>query len=95
MDFDIQTSDFLIQMAEFIEGAGMKEELRKRAVVPIGKKLEELKAQLTKLLNRPLGHFAALHTTITSLKMEEAFVSDYGLEGRVALDGDAAVDLNL
>jgi hypothetical protein len=95
IDFDIQTSDFLVQMAEFIAGSGIKEELRKRAVVPVGKNLDELKTQLTKLLNRPLGRFASLHTTITSLKMEEAFVSDYGLEGRVALDGDAAVDLKL
>jgi hypothetical protein len=94
MDFDIQTSDFLVQMAEFISGSGMKEELRKRAVIPVGKKLDDLKIKLNQLLNRPLGHFAKLHTTITSLKMEEAFVSDYGLEGRIALDGDAAVDVN-
>ncbi len=95
IDFDIQTSDFLVQMAEFIAGSGIRDALRKQAVVPVGKNLDELKDQLTKLLNRPLGPFARLHTTITSLKMEEAFVSDYGLEGRVALDGDAAVDLNL
>jgi hypothetical protein len=95
MDFDIQTNDFLVQMAEFIAGSGIREELRKRAVVPVGKSLDDLKIQLTKILNRPLGHFASLHTTISSLKMEEAFVSDYGLEGRVALDGDAAIDLKL
>ncbi len=95
MDFDIQTNDFLVQMAEFVAGSGIREELRKKAVVPVGKSLDDLQQQLTKLLNRPLGRFARLHTTITSLKMEEAFVSDYGLEGRVALDGDAAVDLNL
>jgi hypothetical protein len=95
MDFDIQTSDFLVQMAEFIEGSGIREELRERAVVPVGKSLDDLKTQLDRILNRPLGRHARLRTTITSLKMEEAFVSDYGLEGRVALDGDAAVDLNL
>jgi len=95
MDFDIQTNDFLVQMAEFIAGSSIRDELRKKAVVPVGKNLDDLQQQLTKLLNRPLGRYARLHTTITSLKMEEAFVSDYGLEGRVALDGDAGVDLNL
>lgn len=94
MDFDIKTSDFLVQMAEFIAGSGMREQLRKQAVIPVGKNLDNLKGKLTHLLNRPLGHYAKLRTTITSMKMEEAFVSDYGLEGRVSLDGDAAVDLN-
>ncbi len=94
MDFDIKTSDFLVQMAEFIAGSGMREQLRKQAVIPVGKDLDDLKEQLTKMLNRPLGRFAKLRTTVTSLKMVEAFVSDYGLEGRIALDGDAAVDLN-
>jgi hypothetical protein len=94
MDFDIKTSDFLVQMADFIAGSGMREQLRQQAVIPVGKKLDDLKVQLTQLLNRPLGRFARLRTTVTSLKMEEAFVSDYGLEGRVALDGDAAVDVS-
>ncbi len=95
MDFDIQTSDFLVQMATFIAGSGIRDALREKAVVPVGKSLDKLQEELTKLLNRPLGHFAMLRTTITSLKMEEAFVSDIGLEGRVALDGDARVELNL
>jgi hypothetical protein len=94
LDFDIKTSDFLVQMADFIAGSGMREQLRKQAVIPVGKSLADLREKLTPILNRPLGKFARLHTTITSLKMEEAFVSDYGLEGRVALDGDAAVDVN-
>ncbi len=46
------------------------------------------------MLNRHLGTFAQLKTTVTSLRMEEAFVSDYGIEGRVALDGDADVVVN-
>ena len=94
LDFDIKTSDFLVQMADFIAGSGIREQLRQEAVIPVGKSLDDLKAKLIPILNRPLGRFARLHTTITSLKMEEAFVSDYGLEGRVALDGDAAVDVN-
>ncbi len=94
LDFDIRTSDFLVQMADFVAGSGIREQLRKQAVIPVGKSLADLKAKLTPILNRPLGRFAKLHTTITSLKMEEAFISDYGLEGRVALDGDASVDVN-
>lgn len=94
MDFDIQTSDFLVQMAAFVMGSGMREELRQKAVIPVGKDLAELKDKLTKVLNRPLGGHASLKTTVTSLKMEEAFITDYGIEARVALDGDASVDVD-
>lgn len=94
MDFDIKTNDFLVQVAEFIVGSGMREQLRKQAVIHVGKNLDELKQQLTKVLNRPLGGHARLKTTVTSLKMEEAFVTDYGIEARVAMDGDASVDVD-
>lgn len=94
LDFDIKSGDFLVQMATFIDGDGMKEQLREQAVIPVGKNMDQLKGYLTQMLNRPLGNFARLKTTVTSLRMEEAFVSDYGIEGRVALDGDAEVEVN-
>ena len=94
MDFDIKTSDFLVQMAEFVDGSGIRAALRQKAVIPVGKNLEELKEKLAKLLNRPLGGHAHLKTDVTSLKMEEAFITDYGIEARVALDGDASVDVD-
>lgn len=94
MDFDIKTSDFLVQMAEAFDGSAIRDALRKQAVIPIGKNLDQLKQELTKVLNRPLGGHARLKTTVTSLKMEEAFVTDYGIEGRVAMDGDASVDVD-
>jgi hypothetical protein len=94
MDFDVKSSDFLVQMANFIDGDGMKAQLRQKAVISVGKNLDVLKSYLVKMLNRPLGRFASLKTTITSFRMEEAFVSDYGIEGRVVLDGDADVNVN-
>ncbi len=94
MDFDIKTSDFLVQMAEMFDRDGIRQTLREKAVIPVGANLDKLKEDLTKLLNRPLGHFARLKTTVDSLTMEEAFVSDYGIEGRVALEGDAEVVVN-
>jgi len=94
MDFDIKTSDFLVQVAAFVMGSGMKEQLRKEAVINVGQDLEKLKLEMTKVLNRPLGSHARLKTTITSLKMEDAYISDYGIEGRVDMDGDAVVDVD-
>jgi hypothetical protein len=63
-------------------------------VIPVGKKLDETKLYLDKALNRPLGGLARLRTTVNTLKLEEAFVSDYGIEGRVDLDGDSKVEVN-
>jgi hypothetical protein len=95
LDFDIQTSDFLVQMAEFVAGSGLTDELRKVLVIPVGKNLDEVKAKMDKAMNRPIGKYAVLHTTIDSLSMEEVFVSDFGLEGRVAMDGDISAELKL
>jgi hypothetical protein len=94
LDFDVKSSDFLVQMATFVDGGGMRDQLRESAVIPVGKDLDKLKGMMMKMLNRPLGKFARLKTDIKSLKMEEAFVSDYGIESRVALDGDATVDVD-
>ncbi len=94
LDFDVKSDDFLVQMATFIDGDGMKEQLREKAVIPVGKNMDELKGYLVKMLNRPLGGFARLKTTVSSFRMEEAIVTDYGIEGRVSLDGDADVVVN-
>lgn len=93
MDFDVKSSDFLVQMAVSLDAGGIRDELRKHAVIPIGDDLDKLRAELNKMMNRPLGPHVILKTTISTLKMQEAYVSDYGIEGRVAIGGDAAVNL--
>ncbi|HTA75923.1 MAG TPA: DUF4403 family protein [bacterium] len=95
MDFDIKSSDFLVQMVDFLDGDGIKAALRKNAVIPVGKDLNTLRKQLDKMLNRKLNPHMALKINITSMKLTEAYVSSYGIEGRVAIDGDGAVDLSL
>jgi len=95
MDFDVKSSDFLVQMVDFLDSDGIRKALRKNAVIPVGKDLAALRKQLDKMLNRKLGPHVTLKINVTSMKMQEAFVSDYGIEGRVAIDGDGAVDLSL
>lgn len=93
MDFDVKSSDFLVQLAVSLDAGGIRDELRKHAAVPIGADLDKLRAELNKLMNRKLGPHVIFKTDITNLKMQEAYVSDYGIEGRVAIDGNAAVEL--
>jgi hypothetical protein len=84
-----------VQMVDFLDGNGIKAALRKNAVIPVGKDLNTLRKQLDKMLNRKLAPHVALRINVTSMKLQEAYVSSYGIEGRVAIDGDGAVDLSL
>jgi hypothetical protein len=93
MDFDVKSSDFLVQLAVSLDAGGIRDELRKHAAIPIGADLDKLRTELNKLMNRPLGPHVILKTTISTLKMKEAYVSAYGIEGRVTINGDAAVNL--
>jgi len=93
MDFDVKSSDFLVQMAVSLDAGGIRDELRQHAVIPIGADLDKLRAELNKNLNRKIGPHLALKMDVTQLQMQEAYVSSYGIEGRVAVDGVAAVDL--
>ena len=93
MDFDVKSSDFLVQVAVSLDAGGIRDELRKHAVIPIGADLDKLRAELNKNLNRKIGPHLALKMDVTQLQMQEAYVSNYGIEGRVTVDGVAAVDL--
>jgi hypothetical protein len=93
MDFDVKSSDFLVQVAVSLDAGGIRDALRKHASIPIGEDLDKLRVELNKLMNRKLGPHVILKTDITKLQMKEAYVSSYGIEGRVAIDGAAAVNL--
>lgn len=94
LDFDIKTSDFLVQVADFVVGSNMTTQIRRQAVIRIGKKLKDLKQRLSDILNRPLGKNVRLETKLQSLKMEDVFVSGNGLEGRVVLEGRTIVKVD-
>lgn len=94
LDFDVKSGDFLVQVATSVDGGGIRDLLREKAVIPVGKELDKLKELMVKMLNRPLGSHAKLKTDINTLQVEEAFVSDFGIESRVALDGEASVDVD-
>jgi hypothetical protein len=89
----VKSSDFLVQVAVSLDAGGIRDELRKHAVIPIGADLDKLRAELNKNLNRKIGPHLALKMDVTQLQMQEAYVSNYGIEGRVTVDGVAAVDL--
>lgn len=93
LDFDIKTSDFLVQVAEWFSKDEIRTQLKKQAKIPVGRKMDELKKRMSDVLNTPIGPHATLTTRVDSFEVREAFVSDQGIEGHVTLDGDASLNV--
>lgn len=93
LDFDIKTSDFLVQAAEWILKSDIRKELRHKAHIPLGPVMEKLKDRMNVVLNCPVGSFAHLETRVESFRVLDAFVERNGLNARVALNGTAQLNV--
>jgi hypothetical protein len=93
LEFDIKTGDVFVEVAQWLSEKEMRDQLRKMAKVPVGRKMDELKKRMGEVLNTPLGPHANLTTRVDSFEVREAFVSDIGIEGHVTLDGDATLNV--
>ena len=94
LDFDIKTGDFLVQAAAWIFDSDLKKELRRKARIPIGPKLNELSGKLQLALNRRLDPHTELSTRIYSLKVTEVFADNEGLVARATVQGDSSVNVD-
>lgn len=93
LDFDVKTSDFLVQVAGWILKSDIRKELRRKARIPVGPKLDFLKDQMQKALNRPLKPFAKLSTQVKTFTILDSFADKDGIQARVALDGDSQLNV--
>ncbi len=93
LNFEIKSSDLLVQMADWIFNSDIKNELRKAARVPVGPKVDQIKDRLNVVLNRPVGPFATLITQVDSFKVIDGFADDEGIELRVSLKGRALMQV--
>ncbi|HUO58897.1 MAG TPA: DUF4403 family protein [bacterium] len=93
LDFDVKTSDFLMQVADWILKSDIRKELRKKARIPVGQKLDSLKDRMNVVLNRPLNGYASLATQVKKFDILDSFADDKGIQARVALDGDAQLNV--
>ena len=53
LDYDLKSSDLMVQVADFLFKSDFKNQLRKVAVLPIGPKVDMIKEKVNKALNRP------------------------------------------
>lgn len=93
LDFDVKTGDLLMQIADWILRSDIRNALRKKAHIPVGGKLEQLRKRMNVVLNRPVGQHANIETGITSFRILEAFVNKDGIQAQMSLDGTAQLHL--
>jgi hypothetical protein len=93
LDFDIKSSDLMVEVADWLFKSDFKNQLRRIAKLPIGPKLDVIKAKIDKALNRPLGHFTRLHTQVNSFKVLDGFADNEGIEVRLSLEGTATLEV--
>lgn len=93
MDYDIKTSDLLVQFGDWIFRSDIRKLLRQKARIPVGPKLDGLRKTLSEALNRPLGERLDLRTDVRDFRVLEAFADNEGMKARVALNGTAALNV--
>jgi hypothetical protein len=94
LDYDIKSSDLMVQIADMIFKNDFKNQLRKMARIPIGPQLDKLKLIIDKSLNQKLDSYVRLSANVVTLKVLDGLANDKGLVIRVAIQGTAALELN-
>lgn len=93
LDFDVKTGDLLMQVADWILKSDIRNALRKKAHIPVGGKLEQLRQRMNVVLNRPVGQHAKLETNMDSFRILDAFVDRDGIQAQMSLDGTSQLEL--
>jgi hypothetical protein len=93
LDYDIKSSDLMLQMADLFFKDDFKNQLRKIARLPIGPKMVELKVKIDKALNRSLGRFTRLSAKVVSFNVLDGIADNKGIIVRVAIQGAAGLEM--
>jgi hypothetical protein len=93
LDYDIKSSDLMVQIADMVLKSDFRNALRKAAQIPVGNNMEVVKGKINKALNRPLGPYAQLHAQVNSFKVLDGFADNEGLDVRLSLKGTATLEV--
>lgn len=93
LDFDVKTSDFLVQVADWILKSDIRKELRLKARIHVGPKLDFLKSRMGEVLNRRLNPYVSLSTQVKTFTILDSFADKDGLQAQIALDGDSQLNV--
>ncbi len=93
LDYDIKSGDLLVQIADWLFKSDFKKQLRQIARLPIGNKMDQMKARVDLALNRSLGPFIRLNTQVSSFDVLDGFADNEGVEARLSIKGTAALQV--
>ncbi|HTC21828.1 MAG TPA: DUF4403 family protein [bacterium] len=93
LDFDIKSNDLMVKIPGWILDSGIKDQLRKITRIPIGPKMDALKARLNVVLNKSLSPDISLSTQVNTFKILDGFADNDGIEVRVAIKGAATMQV--
>jgi hypothetical protein len=93
LEYDIKSDDLILQVADFVMKSEFKNQLRRVAIVPVGAKMDILKAKMNKMLNRSMGRYTHVRTQVNSFEVLDGYADNKGLEVRVSLKGTATLEV--
>ncbi len=93
LEYDIKSGDLMLQVADLLFKSDFKDQLRRIAIVPVGLKMDILKAKINKKLNRPLDRNIRLRTQVDSFEVLDGYADNEGLEVQVSLKGTADLEI--
>jgi hypothetical protein len=93
LDYDIKSSDLMVQIADMVFKNDFKNQLRQMARLPIGPQMDKLKVIMDKALNRNLGPYIRLSANVTTLKVLDGLANNKGIVIRVSIQGAAALEV--
>lgn len=93
LDYDIKSGDLMLQVADLMFKGDFRDQLRRIAVVPVGAKMDILKAKITKKLNRALDRYAHVRTQVNTFDVLDGYADNEGLVARVTFKGTATLEV--
>jgi hypothetical protein len=93
LNFDVKTDDFIMQVASWIFKSDILNALRKKAHIPIGSELDQIRERMNVVLNCSVGDHSRLVTQVNSFRVLGAYVNHDGIQAQMSLDGTAQLRL--
>jgi hypothetical protein len=93
LDYDIKSSDWVVQLADWLNKSDFTNQLRRAVKIPIGPKMDFFKGRINTVLNCNLSRFTHLNTKVNSLKVIGAFADNEGIEVRLSIMGTAFLEV--
>lgn len=95
LDYTLETRNALLSVGEFMMRGSLRDDLARKAVFPLGDRIDRVRARAQQALTRELAPGTTLRGTLTEVRPAGAFVTPAGVTLRVEVSGSAEVSQDL